>query len=58
MPGAACNPLDPDLNIDWPIKENEGMILSEKDKTNPSLRKVLGDPEAAHKDKNQTYENE
>lgn len=57
MPGTACNPLDPDLNIVWPIKENEGMILSEKDKANPSLKVVLGDPEAAHEEKNRTYEN-
>ena len=42
MPGVACNPLDPDLNIDWPIKRNEGMILSEKDQNNPSLKEVLG----------------
>lgn len=41
MPGAACNPLDPELNIDWPIKENEGMIISDKDKNNPSLKEVL-----------------
>jgi len=41
MDGVACNPLDPDLNIDWPISEGQGMILSEKDRTNPSLRQVL-----------------
>jgi len=42
MPGAACNPLDPDLAIDWPIAENNGMIISDKDRTNPSLKEVLG----------------
>ena len=41
MPGVACNPVDPDLNITWPIKQNEGMILSEKDRNNPSLKEVL-----------------
>ncbi len=41
MPGAACNPLDSDLNIDWPVKENEGMIISEKDRNNPSLKELL-----------------
>lgn len=42
MPGLACNPLDPTLAIDWPIKLNEGMIISEKDLNNPSLKEVLG----------------
>jgi len=41
MPGKACNPLDSDLAIDWPIKEGEGMILSEKDRANPSLQEAL-----------------
>ncbi len=41
MPGKACNPLDPDLAIDWPIKEGQGMIISEKDKNSPSLKKAL-----------------
>lgn len=41
MPGAACNPLDPDLAIDWPIPENDGMIISDKDISNPSLKEVL-----------------
>lgn len=41
MPGLACNPLDPELNIDWPIKENDGMLISEKDRNNPSLKEVL-----------------
>lgn len=41
MPGKACNPLDPDLNIDWPIKEGQGMILSDKDRNNPSLQEAL-----------------
>ncbi len=42
MEGLACNPLDPDLAIDWPIKFGEGMILSEKDRSNPSLKEILG----------------
>ncbi|MDQ3075866.1 MAG: dTDP-4-dehydrorhamnose 3,5-epimerase family protein [bacterium] len=41
MPGKSCNPLDPDLGIDWPIKEGLGMIISEKDKNNPSLKEAL-----------------
>lgn len=39
MSGKACNPLDPDLNIDWPIKE--GVIISDKDRNNPSLKEAL-----------------
>lgn len=41
MPGVACNPLDPELAIDWPIPLNKGMIISEKDRQNPSLSEVL-----------------
>lgn len=41
MPGKACNPLDPELAIDWPIKEDEGMSISEKDRNNPSLKEAL-----------------
>jgi len=41
MPGLSCNPLDEDLAIDWPIPFNKGMIISEKDKANPSLKEVL-----------------
>lgn len=41
MPGKSCNPLDPDLAIDWPIKEGAGMIISDKDKQNPSLKEAL-----------------
>jgi dTDP-4-dehydrorhamnose 3,5-epimerase len=41
MPGKSCNPLDPELAIDWPIKENEGMIISDKDRNNPSLKEAL-----------------
>ncbi len=41
MPGFACNPLDTDLAIDWPIKQGAGMIISEKDLANPSLKEVL-----------------
>ena len=55
MAGVACNPLDVDLNINWPIKENEGMIISDKDRSNPSLKTVLQDYQAANEEKNQTY---
>lgn len=41
MPGASCNPLDSELAITWPIPEDQGMILSEKDRANPSLKEVL-----------------
>ena len=41
MPGISCNPLDADLNIDWPIADGEGMIISGKDRQNPSLKEVL-----------------
>lgn len=41
MPGVACNPLDQDLNIGWPIPEGDGMIISDKDRNNPSLKEVL-----------------
>lgn len=41
MAGKACNPLDPELAIDWPIKDGEGMIISEKDRANPSLQEAL-----------------
>lgn len=41
MPGKACNPLDPDLAIDWPIKQGGGMVISEKDQANPSLKEAL-----------------
>lgn len=42
MPALACNPLDPNLAITWPIGENEGMIISDKDRSNPSLKEILG----------------
>jgi dTDP-4-dehydrorhamnose 3,5-epimerase len=42
MPGLACNPLDPDLAINWPIAEGAGMIISDKDRANPSLKDILG----------------
>ena len=42
MPGPACNPLDPDLAISWPIAEGTGMIISDKDRSNPSLKEILG----------------
>lgn len=41
MPGTACNPLDPELAISWPIPEGQGMIISKKDRNNPSLKEVL-----------------
>jgi len=41
MPGLACNPLDPDLAIGWPIADGAGMIISDKDRSNPSLKEVL-----------------
>jgi dTDP-4-dehydrorhamnose 3,5-epimerase len=41
MPGKSCNPLDPELAIDWPIKEDQGMIISDKDRNNPSLQEAL-----------------
>jgi dTDP-4-dehydrorhamnose 3,5-epimerase len=41
MPGVACNPLDPELAIDWPIADGTGMILSQKDRDNPSLQEAL-----------------
>lgn len=41
MPGTACNPLDPELAIDWPIKEGQGMLLSEKDRNNPAINEAL-----------------
>lgn len=41
MPGKACNPLDKELNIDWPIADGKGMILSEKDRNNPPMREAL-----------------
>lgn len=41
MAGLACNPLDTELAIDWPIKDGQGMIISEKDRTNPSLAEAL-----------------
>ncbi|HCM52247.1 TPA: dTDP-4-dehydrorhamnose 3,5-epimerase [Candidatus Saccharibacteria bacterium] len=42
MVGVACNPLDPDLNISWPIPAGQGMIISDKDRNNPPLKEVLG----------------
>ena len=41
MPGVSCNPLDPELAIAWPIKNGQGMIISEKDRNNPPLKKAL-----------------
>ncbi len=41
MPGVSCNPLDKDLAINWPIADGQGMIISDKDRANPSLKEVL-----------------
>ena len=41
MPGKSCNPLDKELAIDWPIPYDNGMIISEKDLNNPSLKEAL-----------------
>jgi dTDP-4-dehydrorhamnose 3,5-epimerase len=41
MPGVSCNPLDPDLKINWPIAEGQGMIISDKDKANPSFKEII-----------------
>jgi dTDP-4-dehydrorhamnose 3,5-epimerase len=41
MPGVSCNPLDKDLNIDWPIAESAGMIISDKDRNNPTLKDII-----------------
>lgn len=41
MPGKACNPLDPTLNIEWPIGQADGLTISEKDRNNPSLQECL-----------------
>ncbi len=42
MPGKACNPLDQELGINWPIPLDAGMIISDKDGNNPSLKEALG----------------
>jgi dTDP-4-dehydrorhamnose 3,5-epimerase len=41
MPGVSCNPLDGELAIPWPIADGQGMIISDKDRANPSLQEVL-----------------
>ncbi|HLG91310.1 MAG TPA: dTDP-4-dehydrorhamnose 3,5-epimerase family protein [Candidatus Saccharimonadales bacterium] len=41
MPGVSCNPLDPELNIKWPVAEGQGMILSDKDRSNPSFKEIM-----------------
>lgn len=41
MSGKSCNPLDADLNIDWPLPEGAGMIISDKDRNNPPLKEAL-----------------
>lgn len=58
MPGVACNPLDSNLNISWPIKEGEGMIISEKDLSNPGLKTVLNNYSSAHQQKDESYNGE
>lgn len=46
MPGLACNPLDPALGITWPISGDD-MIISDKDRENPSLHEALATEVAA-----------
>lgn len=41
MPGVACNPLDPELAISWPIADGQGMIISDKDRGNPPITEVM-----------------
>ncbi len=41
MPGLSCNPLDPDLDIQWPIAHGKGMIISDKDLANPSFKDLF-----------------
>lgn len=41
MAGTACNPLDTELNIPWPFPDGQGMIISDKDRANPSLKEAL-----------------
>lgn len=41
MPGVSCNPLDSDLAIKWPLPEGGGMIISEKDRNNPSFKEIM-----------------
>jgi dTDP-4-dehydrorhamnose 3,5-epimerase-like enzyme len=40
MQGVACNPLDAELAINWPIPYQNGMIISQKDMLNPSLQQI------------------
>lgn len=43
MPGCSVNPLDPELNIDWPIQisESDYGLISRKDAAAPLLKEVL-----------------
>jgi len=41
MPGAAVNPLDPELGISWPVPPDPSLV-SVKDRSLPSLQTVLG----------------
>ncbi len=41
MPGVSCNPLDTDLAIKWPLPDGQGMIISDKDRANPSYKTVI-----------------
>lgn len=41
MPGVSCSPLDPDLAIKWPIAEGQGMVISDKDRSNPSFKEIM-----------------
>ena len=40
MPGAAVNPLDPELGICWPVQPDPSLV-SVKDRSLPSLQTVL-----------------
>ncbi len=40
MPGAAVNPLDPELGIRWPVQPDPSLV-SVKDRSLPSLQTVL-----------------
>ena len=46
MAGKACNPLDPELAINWPIPADQGMIISDKDRNSQSLKEALAAEDA------------
>lgn len=43
IPGYSVNPLDPELNINWPIQvsESDYNLISRKDAAAPSLKEIL-----------------